>query len=218
MNNLFYQDLSLIKNDAKQFEAYQSMDNTVLIAGPGSGKTRVLSLKAVVLSKAQIHKPEGLACISFSRESVRELKTRLKQYGYIPNNKDFIGTIHSFSLLHVIQPFAHLYPEYGITYPIKIIPYEVSNQIYKKVLFEMNLISKDLQLGDIHKHRALALKGISSVQIESTAQIAKAAEKYEKYLLETEYLDFTNIINISATIIREKEFVRKALKVSFRGY
>ncbi|MDZ4330097.1 MAG: AAA family ATPase, partial [Flavobacterium sp.] len=82
MNDLFYQDLELIKKDEKQFEAYQSMDNTVLIAGPGSGKTRVLSLKAVALSKIHIHKPEGLACISFSRESVRELKTRLKQYGY----------------------------------------------------------------------------------------------------------------------------------------
>jgi len=215
MNNLFYKDLSLIKNDARQFEAFQSINNTVLIAGPGSGKTRVLSLKAVTLSKSHINKPEGLACISFSRESVRELKTRLKLYGFIPSNKDFIGTVHSFSLLHVIQPFAHLFPEYKISYPIKIIPYEVSNQIYNKVLDEMKLKSKDLMLGDIHKCRALALKGISSVKIESTKIIAEAAEKYENHLLATEYLDFTSIINISATIIREKEFVRHALKCKF---
>lgn len=215
MNKLFHEDLSLVKNDVKQFEAYESMDNTVLIAGPGSGKTRVLSLKAVVLSKTHLHKPEGLACISFSRESVRELKKRLKQYGYISNNKDFIGTVHSFSLLHVIQPFAHLYPEFKISYPIKIIPQEISIQIYNKVLHEMKLTSKDIRLVDIHKNRALGLKGISSVQIESNAQITKAAEIYENYLLETEYLDFTIIINISATIISKKEFVRKSLKSRF---
>lgn len=215
MNNLFYQDLNLIQSDDAQFRAYQSMVNTVLIAGPGSGKTRVLSLKAVVLSKLSIHKPEGLACISFSRESVRELKTRLNQYGYVSSNKDFIGTVHSFSLLHVIQPFAHLYPEYNIKYPIKIIPYDVSNQIYSKVLKEMRLTNKDVNIGDIHKHRALSLKGISAVEIPSTPQIEEAAKKYEKYLLETEYLDFTSIINISATIIREKEFVRKSLKCRF---
>ncbi|MBZ4042584.1 UvrD-helicase domain-containing protein [Flavobacterium hibisci] len=215
MNSLFYQDLSLIEKDPNQFKAYRSMNNTVLIAGPGSGKTRVLSLKAVSLSKSHIRKPEGLACISFSRESVRELRSRLKQYGYIPTNKDFIGTVHSFSLLHVLQPFAHLYPEYGIKYPIKIISNEISNKIYNRVLTEIGLTTKELRFGDIQKQRALALKGISSVQINSSGPVSKAAEIYEKYLLETEYLDFTSIINFSATIIREKEFVRKTLKCRF---
>lgn len=79
----------------------------------------------------------------------------------------------------------------------------------------MNLTSRDLMLGDIRKCRELALKGISSVKINSTKIIAEAAEKYEKYLLATAYLDFTSIINISATIIREKEFVRHALKCKF---
>lgn len=215
MNNLFYQDLELIKNDDAQYQAYQSMDNTVLIAGPGSGKTRVLSLKALALSKSNIHKPEGLACISFSRESVRELRTRLKQYGYVPQNKDFIGTVHSFSLIHVLQPFGHLYPEYGISYPIKIVPHDISTQIYNKALSAMKLTSKNVSIVDVHKHRALALKGISHVDIPSTDNIAKVSEKYEQYLRETEYLDFTSIINISATVIREKEFVRNALKSKF---
>jgi DNA helicase-2/ATP-dependent DNA helicase PcrA len=215
MNDLFYQDLKLIENDEKQFEAYQSMDNTVLIAGPGSGKTRVLSLKAVTLSKIHIHKPEGLACISFSRESVRELKKRLKQYGYTAGNKDFIGTVHGFSLLHVIQPFAHLYPEYKVSYPIKIIPDELSLKIYNTVLKEMDIDPKALSYGDINKHRSLALKGISSVQIDSTDIIKKGAKRYEDHLRQTDYLDFTSIINISATIIREQEFVRTTLKSRF---
>jgi DNA helicase-2/ATP-dependent DNA helicase PcrA len=216
MNDLFYKDLFLIQNDKRQFEAYNSMSNTVLIAGPGSGKTRVLSLKAVSLSKTQINKPEGLACISFSRESVRELKARLKKYGYTSGNKDFIGTVHSFSLLHVIQPFAHLYPEYNISYPIKIIPHELSIQIYQTVLEEMGLTDgKSLQLGEINKHRTLALSGRSDVKINSTELIAEGAERYEKHLRATEFLDFTSIINISATIIREQEFVRKTLQCRF---
>jgi len=216
MNDQFYSDLALIQKDKHQFKAYESAENTVLIAGPGSGKTRVLSLKAVSLAQSLIHKPEGLACISFSRESVRELKSRLKIYGYVPGNKDFIGTVHSFSLIHVIQPFAHLFPEYGVQYPVKIIPYNISDGIYEAVLKEMGITDpKTLTIIEIQKQRALALTGISQVHIGSTKLIEKAAELYETKLRETEYLDFTSIINISATIIREQEFVRRTLRSRF---
>lgn len=216
MNSLFFQDLELIKNDDKQYEAYRSMENSVIIAGPGSGKTRVLTLKAVTLAKSHIHKPCGLACISFSRESVRELKKRLKSYGYIPSSKDFIGTVHSFSLLHVIQPFAHLYPQYNVKYPIKILPDEIKENIYNSILKELKIDTRyNLPLADINKHRSLSLKGRSEVNMKSSELIAKAAEIYEAKIRETEFIDFTNIINLSARIINEQEYVRETLRSQF---
>lgn len=216
MNSLFFQDLELIKKDDKQYEAYQSMVNSVIIAGPGSGKTRVLTLKAVTLAKSHIHKPCGLACISFSRESVRELKKRLKSYGYIPSSKDFIGTVHSFSLLHVLQPFAHLYPQYNVKYPIKILPDEIKKNIYNSVLRELKIDNPyDLPLTDINKHRSLSLRGRSEVNMESSELIAKAADMYEAKVRETEFIDFTNIINLSAQIINEQEYVQETLRSQF---
>lgn len=216
MNSLFFQDLEMIKKDDKQYEAYQSMENSVIIAGPGSGKTRVLTLKAVTLAKSHIHKPCGLACISFSRESVRELKKRLKSYGYSPSSKDFIGTVHSFSLLHVIQPFAHLYPQYNVKYPIKILPDEIKKNIYNSILKELKIDNHyDLPLADINKHRSLSFRGKSEVNMESSDLIAKAAEIYEAKINETEYIDFTNIINLSARIINEQEYVRDTLRSQF---
>ncbi len=216
MNELFFNDLDLIKNDKKQHEAYNSLGNTAIIAGPGSGKTRVLSLKAISLANSLIQKPCGLACISFSRESVRELKKRLRSYGYLPTKRDFIGTVHSFSLLHVIQPFAHLYPKYKVKYPIKILPYEISDQIYQSVLKELKIEdSEDLQLVEINKHRSLSLIGRSTVQIESTKLITKAAEIYENKLSQTEYIDFIDIINIAAKIIHDQDFVKLSLQSQF---
>ncbi|WP_447636920.1 UvrD-helicase domain-containing protein [Flavobacterium microcysteis] len=216
MNNLFFQDLELIKKDDKQYEAYQSMENSVIIAGPGSGKTRILTLKAVTLAKSHIHKPCGLACISYSRETVRELKKRLKSYGYTASNKDFIGTVHSFSLLHVIQPFAHLYPQYKVTYPIKILPDDVENNLYHSTLKDLNIEDPyKLSLVDINKHRSLSLSGRSLVNMKSPKIIAKAAEIYEAKIRETEFIDFTNIINLSAKIINEQEYVRETLRSQF---
>jgi DNA helicase-2/ATP-dependent DNA helicase PcrA len=216
MNNLFFEDLELIKKDDKQYEAYQSMSNSVIIAGPGSGKTRVLTLKAVTLAKSHIHKPCGLACISYSRESVRELKKRLKSYGYTASNKDFIGTVHSFSLLHVIQPFAHLYPEYNVIYPIKILPNDIENKLYHSTLKDLSIEDPyKLSLSDINKYRSLSLQGRSLVNMESSELIIKAAKIYEAKISETEYIDFTNIINLSAKIINEQEYVRETLRSQF---
>lgn len=216
MNSLFFRDLELIKRDKMQFEAYRSNDNSVIIAGPGSGKTRILTLKAITLAKSHIHSPCGLACISYSRETVRELKKRLKAYGYRPSNKDFIGTVHSFSLLHVIRPFAHLYPQYNIKCPIKILPADKENVIYRSVLNELRIVdNRAVSLININKHRSLSLAGRSNIFWESSPEIAKAAELYEKKIMETEYIDFINIINISAKIINEQEYVRKTLRSQF---
>lgn len=216
MNEQFFHDLALIKKDPSQWDAYRSMESTAIIAGPGSGKTRVLSLKAVSLARSTIHAPSGLACISYSRETVRELKKRLKQYDFVPGAPDFIGTIHGFSLLHVLRPFGQLFPEYGIPFPIKIIPGEIASDIYQGVLAEFGIEdARKLPAIEINRHRSLAIQGLSSITKPATPLIKKAAKSYEERLFKTPYLDFTSIINISARMIHEQEYVRKTLQSKF---
>jgi len=215
MNSNFFEDLELINGDQSQLDAYNSQRNTVVIAGPGSGKTRVLTLKAASLAQGSIKKPCGLACISYSRETVREIKKRLKEYGYKPTSKDYIGTVHSFTLLHVIQPFAHLYPQYGVKYPVRIIKKEDEVKIYNAVLAGLNVSSDHVKLMEINRQRSLSVVGSSQVKFDSTDLIESAASLYETKLLETEYLDFISIINISAQIIHEQKFVRLALRSRF---
>jgi len=215
MNKQFYDDLELIRRDDDQWRAFQSMRNTVVIAGPGSGKTRVLALKAVALAKTEINPPAGLVCISYSRETVRELKKRLKLYGYIPGTNDFIGTIHSFSLLHVLRPFAHLYQQYKIPYPIKVLPDDVEQQIYKSTLEVFKQDEWTLKLGEIKRYRSLMIEGRSAINKPSTNLVREAAIYFENELKKTPYLDFISIINFSAKIISEQEYVRKTLKCKF---
>lgn len=213
MNEHFFRDLELIQKDKQQLSAYKVETNTVVIAGPGSGKTKILTLKAVSLLKSSIKKPCGLACISFSRETVRELKKRLKRYGYIPDKKDFLGTVHSFSLLHVIQPYAHLYPQYNVSYPIKILPYDISDQIFESVKKDMGI--DNLSLMEVNKYRSLSVSGRSKINFEFSENIVKGAQLYQNKLRKTEYIDFVDIINISAQIISEQEYVRKSIQSKF---
>lgn len=215
MNEQFFIDQELIRKDADQWEAYKSTRDTVVIAGPGSGKTRVLSLKAVALARTAIVPPQGLVCISYSRETVRELRKRLNGYDYRPGRHDFIGTIHSFSLMHVLQPFAALYPQYGIKFPIKIAPREVLDEIYAGVLQKLRVTHWDLKFGEISRYRSLAFKGLSRIEKPSSDLVRQGAILFEKALLQTPYLDFISIINFSAQIIQEQEFVRRILEAKY---
>lgn len=81
MNDYFKQKLTEVTNDSEQLRAYTSTDSTVVIAGPGSGKTTVLTLKVIRLLDDIIAEPRGLACLTYSTESAREFKTRLSKLG-----------------------------------------------------------------------------------------------------------------------------------------
>lgn len=215
MNEQFRLDLELIKKDDEQFAAFRTKGNTVVIAGPGSGKTRVLTLKAAALAQTEIEKPSGLVLISYSRETVREIKKRLKLYGYRSNGRDYIGTVHSFSMVHVIEPFGRLFPQYGIKYPIRLAPKDLESQLYNLVISEMNISYKSVSLTEIKRHRSLSQAGKSGVVISSNDIVSEASERYEKKLYQTNYLDFTALINLSAKIIQEQELVRNSLRSRF---
>ena len=117
MTEYFQRKLQEVNNDKDQLAAYNSSGNTVVIAGPGSGKTTVLTLKIMRLLNESIHAPRGLACLTYSTEAAREFKDRLKKLGFVRNTNAFLGTVHSFCLAEVLIPFAHLYPKYRIPNP-----------------------------------------------------------------------------------------------------
>ena len=77
MNAYFETKLHEISKDHMQFAAYKAEKSTVVIAGPGSGKTTVLTLKVIQLLSERIYSPRGLACLTYSTEAVREFKSRL---------------------------------------------------------------------------------------------------------------------------------------------
>ena len=213
MNKRFYIDQDLIRTDASQWEAYNSEGNTVVIAGPGSGKTRVLTLKAIKLLQSDIHTPSGLTCISYSRETVRELKKRLKEYGYKSNKYDFIGTMHGFCLIHILQPFAHIFQQYKVPIPMKIASLDLIGQIYKSVLYDLNIDSSYLSLMALNRQRSLSYVGISDVEIQVDLFEIQAAELFESKLEMSGCVDFISIINIATQMIREQNYIRKTLGI-----
>jgi superfamily I DNA/RNA helicase len=90
----------------RQWEAYESTGHCVLLAGPGSGKTKTLTVKLARMLSEDVAEPRGLACLTYNNECARELENRLDVLGIAPSNRVFIGTVHSFSLTQILLPYA----------------------------------------------------------------------------------------------------------------
>jgi DNA helicase-2/ATP-dependent DNA helicase PcrA len=95
-----------LRGNAAQWQAYNSQGNCVVLAGPGSGKTKTLTIKLARMLAEDVEEPRGLACITYNNECARELENRLYTLGIEPSERVFIGTVHSFSLTQIVLPYA----------------------------------------------------------------------------------------------------------------
>src|ERR1700731_452547 len=101
MNSAYLKASEELRENPGQWEAYGSTGHCVVLAGPGSGKTKTLTIKLGGLLFEEIEEPRGLACITYNNECARELELRLYALGIEPSRRVFIGTVHSFSLTQV---------------------------------------------------------------------------------------------------------------------
>lgn len=97
-----------IKLDAEQTAAVHATDkNVIVVAGAGSGKTRVITERIKYLLTSGVD-PSSIVAITFTNMAADEMKARLKD---VPNLGDaFIGTLHSFA--------NRIYKNSGETYSI----------------------------------------------------------------------------------------------------
>src|ERR1035438_7046511 len=100
-----------------QKNAVQFPTSAVVLAGPGSGKTDTIVLKVANLLSTEIPETQGLACMTFGNDAVREFSQRLRQMGFRPGHRLFLGTVHSFALNQVIRPFASILRLESLTNP-----------------------------------------------------------------------------------------------------
>lgn len=209
-NEIISKKLEQINNDEYQKTAYESPGNTVVLAGPGSGKTTVLTLKMMKLLQEEIPEPLGLACLTFSREAAREFTDRLRSLGYIKTKNVFLGTVHSFCLKEIIGRFAKMY-DIGIPMPIKIISEKE----------KASLIAKAAELTGIESYasmdasRLLGVSGKSEIDIQVDQKMVVLAEQYEKLLYSKGLIDYEAIIIESTKMLQKYPYISECLSARY---
>src|SRR4051812_3952254 len=97
-----------LRTNPRQWEAFVRPGDTLVVAPPGSGKTKLLTAKLAQDFLTELPAPYGAACITYSNSAAEELDLRLQTLAVDRRSNLFVGTVHGFALHAVIGPYAPL--------------------------------------------------------------------------------------------------------------
>jgi DNA helicase II / ATP-dependent DNA helicase PcrA len=95
-----------IRDNPEQWAALTTPGNCVVLAPPGSGKTKLLTTRLAVDLTDTIPDPQGAACVTMTNPAAGELRDRLYALNVDRRSALFVGTVHSFVLNRIMLPFA----------------------------------------------------------------------------------------------------------------
>lgn len=81
-------------NDAQRDAVASDSDNLLVLAGAGSGKTRVLVHRIAWLIRAQNYSPHSILAVTFTNKAAKEMRNRIEEMLHIPSHGLWVGTFH----------------------------------------------------------------------------------------------------------------------------
>lgn len=205
----------LTEND-EQLLAANIQTHCVVLAGPGSGKTKTLTTAMARTLLEDVADPRGVACITYSNECAYELEERLARLGIERGDRVFIGTVHSFALTQIILPYGRcVLPQWG-------------NDIRVATVEERRVAVDSAHAATIggndnpQKRWEFATeKRKNNVDRNdqnwrgSNAELADFIEAYEANLREIGCIDFDDMPLIAYKMIAEHSWICDALRAKF---
>ena len=204
-----------LRSNPGQWQAYNANRHCVVLAGPGSGKTKTLTAKIAKLLIETIHEPRGLACITYNAECARELKTRLEGLGVYESATVFIGTVHSFCLKKVVIPYASLAgldlpPDFRVA-----LPSEQDALFGQAVAVEMSVDEPPGNWRTRAGEYRLTHLDRDAPEWQEDAQLAALVTRYEQLLRTEGMIDFDDMVLKGLKLIESHRWVRRALRARF---
>jgi DNA helicase II / ATP-dependent DNA helicase PcrA len=122
-------------NEAQRDAVAAENQNMLVLAGAGSGKTRVLVHRIAWLIKAEDFSPWSILAVTFTNKAAREMRNRIEQMLHIPAHGMWVGTFHG--LAHRLLK-AH-WQEAGLPQNFQILDSDDQLRLVKRVCRELEL-------------------------------------------------------------------------------
>ena len=188
----------------------------LVIAGAGSGKTKVLTTRIANLIENGV-KPYNILAITFTNKAAGEMRERVNN---IINAHDaFIGTFHSFGL-KIIRENSALF---NLTSAFTLIDTEDQTSIIKKIMKDINITDKMISPAFIKskisfiKNNMLSDSEIANFLISENEKIAvKIYYEYEKILKRNNTLDFDDLLKKTVELFNSNKEVLEKYQDKFK--
>ena len=197
----------------KQKEAVESIDGPLLIiAGPGSGKTRVITHRIAHLVRDYGVSPYRILSMTFTNKAAREMRDRLERLVGPRSESLTVGTFHSFCARFLRREGEPV----GLSSSFSI--YDADDQL--------SLIKQSLQLADLDpkQNPPQAIRSVisraKSVMMDSRGLSqhgqsyfeevsARVYHHYEELLSRNNAVDFDDLLMKSVQLLQEQPAVRE---------
>ena len=184
----------------RQAEAVQTTDGPLLImAGAGSGKTRVLTHRIAYLIDEKLVNPWNILAITFTNKAAREMKERA--FSLNPATEDcLIATFHSMCVRILRREADHI----GYNRNFTIVDPGEQRTLMKRILKNLNLDPKKWNeraiLGTISNAKNDLIDEVAYENMAGdmyTEIVAKCYTAYQKELRQSEAMDFDDLIMLT---------------------
>jgi DNA helicase II / ATP-dependent DNA helicase PcrA len=203
-----------LKTNPRQWDAFTTDGHCVVLAPPGSGKTKLLTTRLATDLATRIKRPHGAACITLTNAAADELERRLDRLGADRRSTVFVGTVHSFALTRIVLPFAAIggLPELSN-------PKIASERQVKAALDEA--ISEYYREGERRYVDSTVLKlrkMMDPDQYEvAGGHITEVTRRFEEILHAQGLIDFDDIVIRAVELVEGHASVRRALAARYPG-
>lgn len=197
---------------------------SLVIAGAGSGKTRVLTYKiAYLLSQGM--KPWSIMALTFTNKAAREMKERIgKLVGNGLAQHLYMGTFHSIFSRILRAEAEHI----GFNNNFTIYDESDSRSLIKAIVKEMGLDDKKYKPAAVHAKISMAKNNLmSAAAYESDAaifeqnkraqmpEVGKIFVAYVQRCKQANAMDFDDLLTLTYQLFREHEDIRHKYAARF---
>ncbi|MCI0628451.1 MAG: UvrD-helicase domain-containing protein [Acidobacteria bacterium] len=205
----------------RQLEAVRATEGPVLIlAGAGSGKTRVITHRIAHLIENQNVRPESILAVTFTNKAAQQMKERVNALlRTMRTGNPLIATFHSFCV-RVLRRYISAIG-YGNDFTI----YDDADQLslVKSCLKELSLDEKVLQpraalsrISHAKNHGVDPARAYQQAYDAKSERIAVVHEMYEKKLRQANALDFDDLLLKTVLLLGQHESIRRTLNEQYR--
>src|SRR3990167_3263788 len=206
------------KLNPSQAEAVSHAGGPVLVlAGAGSGKTRIITERIAYLIEKKGEHPSGILAVTFTNKAANEMKERLHRLIGPATKSLWLGTFHSICLRILKREIKHL-----SGFRQDFIIYDDGDQLklIKECMERLNIGEKELDPRSVRSRIDGAKnKGLDPGEAGRDIydeRVSKIYALYEQELRKLNALDFGDLLYVTVRLFREKPDVLRHYQETFR--
>ena len=205
-------------NDAQRDAVALEPGPALIIAGAGSGKTRVLTSRIAWLVEGLNTSPLSIVAVTFTNKAAREMQHRIEEMLGVPVGGMWMGTFHG--LAHRLLRYHH--EEAGLQKDFQILDSDDQLRLIKRALKELALDeaywpAKQIQwFINSHKEEGQRAAQIAQTQDLQQQTLLAVYEKYENLCHRFGLVDFSELLLRAYELIRNNEVLQQRYQQRFQ--